>query len=121
MKKLVIAILLLTVIGIAATAVAGDQAVRFNTTTLVAGTKVAPGEYTLRYDIKGTTVDVKVMQGNKEVVTVKGVLIDKKDPSPYNSIVHTANADGTNNLTEIQMANKKQVIRLDVADTAVGK
>lgn len=118
-KSFAIMFAFLTVFALTAFAV--DQNVHFNTSMNVAGTKVPAGDYTLRYEIKGKAANVVLLQGTKEIVNTKAELVDRTDPSPYNSIVRTENADGTSNLKEIQMANKKQVIRLQAEDTAVGK
>jgi hypothetical protein len=120
MKKSVALMLALFTI-FALTAFAADQTVHFNTPMNVAGTKLPAGDYTLRYEIKGKSADVTVLQGSKTVATTKAELVDRTDPAPYNSIVRTENSDGTSNLKEIQMANKKQVIRLQTEETAVGK
>ncbi len=120
MKK-IIAIMFAILTVFALTAFAVDQNVHFNTTMNVGGTKVPAGDYTLRYEIKGKSADVTVLQGSKTIVNTKAELVDRTDPAPYNSIVRTDNSDGTANLKEIQMANKKQVIRLQTEETAVGK
>ena len=120
MKKIV-AIIFAFVAIFAVTAFALEQHVHFNTTMNVAGTKLPAGDYTLRYEIKGKTAEITVLQGSKTVATTKAELVDRTDPAPYNSVVRTENSDGTSNLKEIQMANKKQVIRLQTEETAVGK
>ena len=120
MKK-TIAIMFAIFTVFALTAFAVDQNVHFNTTMNVGGTKVPAGDYTLRYEIKGKSADITVLQGAKTVANTKAELVDRYDPAPYNSIVRTDNSDGTANLKEIQMANKKQVIRLQTEETAVGK
>jgi hypothetical protein len=120
MKK-VIAIMFAFFTIFALTAFAADQSVHFSTATNVAGTKVPAGDYILRYEIKGKAADVTVLQGTKAVANTKAEIVERTDPSPYNSIVRSENADGTSSLKEIQMANKKQVIRLQTEETAVGK
>jgi hypothetical protein len=120
MKKFV-AIMFAIFTIFALTAFAADQNVHFNTTMNVAGTKLPAGDYTVRYEIKGKIAEVTVLQGSKTVASTKAELVDRTDPAPYNSIVRTENTDGTSNLKEIQMANKKQVIRLQTEETAVGK
>jgi hypothetical protein len=117
MKIIITALVVLLVVT---AAFAGDTNVKFNTPTLVGGQKVAPGQYTLHYDIKGKTADVKVMQDQKTVATTTGTIVENKDKSAYDGVVRENNSDGTASLKEIQIGNKKQVIKLDTA-TAVGK
>ena len=117
MKIIISVIIALLVVS---AAFAGDTNVNFNSPTLVGGQKVAPGQYTLHYDIKGKTADVKVMQAQKTVATTTGSVIENKDKSANDGVVRENNTDGTASLKEIQIANKKQVIKLDTG-TAVGK
>jgi hypothetical protein len=103
-----------------AAAFAGDTAVKLTSPTMINGTKVPAGDYTLRYAIKGKTADVKLMQGPKTVATTTGTVVENKDKAPYDSIVRENNADGTASLKEVQFGNKKEVIRFEEAP-AVGK
>jgi hypothetical protein len=121
MKKILIALTVIMTLLMVASAFAADQNVRLSTATTVGGTKLAPGEYTVRYQINGKSADVKVMQGNKEVANMKGEVVETPAAAPYNGVVRVENPDGTSRLKEIQMANKKQVIRLEIGETAVGK
>jgi hypothetical protein len=117
MKIIITAIIVLLVVT---AAVAGDTSVKFNSPTVVGGQKVAPGQYTLHYEIKGKTANVKVMQDQKTVVTTTGTVVENKAKSPADGVVRENNSDGTASLKEIQIANKKEVIQLDTT-TAVGK
>jgi hypothetical protein len=117
MKTIIGTIIVLLVVT---TAFAGDTKVNFTSPTIVNGQKVAPGEYTIRYDLKGKTADVKILQDQKTVATTTAAVVDKKDKSQYNGVVRENNADGTVTMKEIQIANQKQVIRFETA-TAVGK
>ena len=117
MKTVLTAILLTLLV---AAAFAGDTTVKFTTTTLINGTKVPAGEYTLRYDIKGKTADVKLMQGTKTIAKTTGTVIENKDKAAYDGVVRESNPDGTVALKEVQFGNKKEAIRFEEAP-AVGK
>jgi uncharacterized membrane protein len=121
MKKILIALTLIVTFLFAATAFAADQNVRLSAATTVAGTKLAPGEYTVRYQINGNSADVKIIQGKKELVSTKAEVVELPTAAPYDGVVRVQNSDGTSSIREIQMANKKQAIRLEGSDTAVGK
>src|SRR3954451_3137064 len=117
MKIIITAIVVLLV---ATAAFAGDTSVNFNTPTVVGNQKVAPGQYTLHYDIKGKTANVKVIHNQKTVATTTGTIVENKDKAANDGVVRENNTDGTASLKEIQIANKKEVIKLDTS-TAVGK
>jgi hypothetical protein len=117
MKTVLTAILLTLLV---AAAFAGDTTVKFTTATTINGTKVPAGEYTLRYDIKGKTADVKLMQGQKTVTTTTATVVENKDKAPYDGVVRESKADGTTALKEIQFGNKRESIRFEDAP-AVGK
>ena len=120
MKKLATAIMLLFIVTVAVSAFAGDQNVRFNSPTIVNGTKLEPGDYVVKYDIKGNMADVKVLKNNKAVVTTTGKVVESKDNVKVGGVVRSINADGTSSLKAIQVPNKNQIIQLE-GDTAVGK
>jgi hypothetical protein len=116
--KTVITVIMLTLL--VATAFAGDTTVKFSSPTTINGTKVPAGEYTLRYDIKGNTADVKLMKGQKTIATTTAAVVENKEKAPYDSVVRENKTDGTASLKEIQIGNKKEVIRFEDAP-AVGK
>lgn len=116
--KIVLTAIMLTLL--VAAAFAGDTTVKFSSPTMVNGTKVPAGEYTLHYDIKGKTADVKVMQGPKTVATTTATVVEKKDKAPYDGVVRESNTDGTATLKELQFGHKKEIIRFEDA-SAVGK
>ena len=118
MRKVVV---ILLVCLFAACALAADQSVLISSKTTFNGHPVMPGEYKVSYQVKGSAVDVKLIQAGKTIATATGQLVETKDPSPYDSVVNQTNADGTQTVIEIQTANKKSVIRLNNDNTAVGK
>jgi len=101
-------------------AFAGETTVTFNSPTVVNGTKVDPGEYRLQYDIKGNTADVKLIQKNKTVATTTAQVVQNKQKAASTGVVRETNSDGTASLKEIQLGNKKDIIRFENAP-AVGK
>ncbi len=117
MKTVLTAILLTLLV---AAAFAGDTTLKFSSPTLVNGTKVPAGEYTMKYDIKGKTADVQLMQGKKTVAKTTGTVVENKDKAAYDGIIRESNTDGTSSLKEVQFGNKKEAIRFEEAP-AVGK
>jgi hypothetical protein len=120
MKKLTLVLIAILLVAAGVSAFAADRRVTFSTPTVVNGQKLAPGDYVLRYDVKGKVVDIKVLKNNKEVATIKGQVVETKEIPVYDAVVRVSNPDGSGTISEIQTANKKDVIRVE-AETAVGK
>ncbi len=118
MKTILTAIIVVLVVT---AAFAGQTEVKFTSPTVVNGTKIAPGEYIVKYDIKGNTADIKVIRDQKTVATTTGTVVEMNEKAPYDGIVRENNGDGSASLKEIQIANKKQVIKIDGNASAVGK
>jgi hypothetical protein len=118
MKK---AIVLAFVCLLAIAAVAGEKSITFVSPTTLNGKAIAPGDYKVSYDIKGSTADVKISQNGKTVATATGEVVQKVDVPTRNAVVNQKNADGTNTVVEFQFAKEKQVIRLAPEASAVGK
>jgi len=116
-KTILTAIVLLLAVTVV---YAGDTTVTLTTPTIINGQKLAPGVYTLHFDIKGKTADIKVIQNAKTIAKTTGNVVENKDKSRYDSVVRENNTDGTATLKEIQISNKNQVIRFEEG-TAVGK
>jgi len=118
MKKFAV---ILFVCLLAVCAFAGDKSITISSATTMNGHAVAPGDYKVSCDIKGSTADVKLKQGGKTVATATGEVVEVKDVPRYNAVVNQSNAKGGNSVIEIQFANQNKVIRLNNDATAVGK
>ena len=118
MKKLIV---LLFICALAVCALAAEKSITVTSPTTLNGKAVAPGEYRLSYDLKGSTAEVKLIQDGKTVATATGQVVEEKAPLRYTAIVNQTKADGTSSVIEIQIANQKQVIKLNAEGTAVGK
>jgi len=106
---------------LAVCAFAAEKSVTIASKTNMNGHVVAPGEYKVSYEIKGSTANVKLIQSGKTVATATGEVVEVKDAPRYNAVVNQTNADGSSSVLEIQFANQKKVIRLNAEGTAVGK
>jgi len=118
MKKILV---MLFVCLFAVCAFAADKSITVNSNTSFNGHAVTPGEYKLVYQINGSTAEVKLTQAGKTVATATGQVVEQKNPSRYNALVDQTNADGSRTVIEIQIANQKQVIKLNADNAAVGK
>ncbi len=121
MKKIATVIILTFLVLVATSAFAGDRTVSLRTPTVVNGQKLPAGEYTLKYQIKGTKADVQIVKSNKVVATTTGNVVENKTAATSDGVLRSDNADGTSTLKEIQFAKDKKVIRFEGDATAVGK
>jgi len=118
MKKLLVVVF---VCLLATLAVAAEKNISIVNNTTFNGKAIAPGSYKLSYEIKGSTAEMKIMKSNQVVATATGQVVEQKDRAPYTAVVNQTNPDGSNTVVEIQIANQKQVIRLNAEAGAAGK
>ena len=96
---------------LATTAFAGDKSVTLSAPTTINGQKIAAGEYKVRYQVSGSTADVHFLKGKKEVASTSAQVVQIASVPPSDSVVTTANGDGSSRLVELQFANQKSAIR----------
>ncbi len=73
----------------------------------VNGTKLAPGDYKVRWDGTGPSVELSIMQGKKVVAKVPAHVVDLDKPSSLDAAVVKNNGDGTKVLSEVRLSGKK--------------
>jgi len=73
----------------------------------VNGTKLAPGDYKVRWDGTGPSVELSIMQGKKVVAKVPAHMVDLDKPSSLDAAVVKNNGDGTKVLSEVRLSGKK--------------
>lgn len=79
-------------------------------TTNVAGTTLPSGNYTVQWQGSGDQVELKILQGKKEVVSTSAKIVQLDTPSTYNSAIVNSNSDGTASLTQIRFSGKKMAL-----------
>jgi hypothetical protein len=104
-----------------ANAFAKERTITFSRPTTVAGQSLAAGEYKVRYEISGTTAEVRFLKGNKEVASTSAQIMEHDQPAQHNGIVFSENGDGTAKLVEIQFENKKAAISFSGSDVNAGR
>jgi hypothetical protein len=72
----------------------------------VAGEQLAAGDYTVRWEESGPSVELKIMQGNKVAATAPAKIIPLKNVSAENSVVVLTLDDGSRSLSEIFLSGK---------------
>ena len=83
----------------------------------VAGKQLAAGEYTVKWEGSGPTVEASIMQGKNVVATVQAKLIDLERAPNMNAAVVKKSDDGSATLNQIRFSGKK--FALDVSDQNV--
>lgn len=77
--------------------------VNFDRPTVVAGKKLAPGNYEVKWNGNGPAVQVNFLQNNKVVATAPAQMIDKNNP--YNNAVEAQTKGKTQVLTAIDRSH----------------
>jgi hypothetical protein len=78
----------------------------------VSGNQLAPGDYTVKWEGTGPSVELNILQGSKVVATVPARLIDLSRSSDSNAAVVKLNADGSRSLSEIRFGGKKYALAI---------
>jgi len=73
----------------------------------VAGKQLAAGEYTVKWDGTGPSVQVEILKGKNVVATVPAQVVTLEHPSNYDSAVVNTNGDGSRVLSQIRFSGKK--------------
>jgi hypothetical protein len=84
---------------------------------LVNGTQIAPGDYTVKWEGAGPTVELNILQGKNVIATVPARLVDLNHTPERNSAVTTVNSDGKKSLNEIRFSGRKYALAIG-AETA---
>jgi hypothetical protein len=100
-------------LAIAASAFAANKgSLQVNNPVSVAGTKLAPGDYTLSWEGSGPTVQLSIMKGRKALLTTPAQVVNTETPTARDSALMKQNADGSRTLSEIRLAGKKYVLQI---------
>ena len=73
----------------------------------VAGKQLPAGEYEVRWEGTGPTVEVKIMKGSKVLVTVPATVVTLDEVPIQNAAVVITGDDGNRNIEEIRFSGKK--------------
>ncbi len=73
----------------------------------VAGKQLPAGDYSLKWDGTGPSVQVEIMKGKNVVATVPAQVVNLAKPASYDSAVVNTASDGSRNLSQIRFSGKK--------------
>jgi len=78
----------------------------------VSGKQLPAGEYSVKWDGSGPTIELNILKGNKVVATAPARLVDLSQKSSSDSAILQQNADGSKSLTEIHFSGKKYALAI---------
>ena len=73
---------------------------------------MAAGEYSVRWDGEGPSVDLKFVKDGKEVAETPAVVVTLKNPSSYDAVVLAKDADGSRRLKQVCFSGKRLVLEI---------
>jgi YD repeat-containing protein len=80
---------------------------------IVAGERLAAGDYTVRWDGTGLNTEIRVTQGGKVVVTAPARIVPLDNASPSNSVVVQIAADGSRRVSQISFSGQKLALQIE--------
>jgi len=83
----------------------------FDTAT-VAGQTLKAGDYSVKWEGTGSTVQLNILKGSKVVASTPARLVDLNQPTGSDSAVLKSNGDGSRSLAEIRFGGKKYAIAI---------
>jgi len=114
---LVVIVLLLSLSGFAKSKT--DNVTLVNDATL-SGKIIPAGEYVVKYEVDGTSAQVKFLKGSKEIASANGQVKNlTRKPGSTQVVVNTEG--NARSISEIQFGGKETAISFDSAGMAAGK
>lgn len=104
-KSLLLGLALLLATG--AFAAVNKGSLQLSNPVTVSGTQLSAGEYSVKWDGNGPSVELSILKGNKVVATTPARLVDLSQKQSVDNAVVKSNADGTRSLAEIRFSGKK--------------
>jgi len=103
------------VVLLAASALAATKgSLQLTSATNVAGKQLAAGEYTVKWEGSGPSVEANIMKGKTVIATVPAHVVELDKASNNNAAVVRKSEDGSATLNQIRFSGKKYA--LEVSD-----
>jgi len=93
------------------------SSLHFQEAVQVGGQTVPAGEYQLRWNGSGSSVELSIMKGKQEVAKATARVIELDKPSAYDSTI-LDHSNGAAAVTEIRFAGKKSALSLGSGEAA---
>jgi hypothetical protein len=85
---------------------------QLNAPATVAGKQLAAGDYTVKWDGTGPSVQVEILKGKNVVATVPAQVVTLDHVSNYDSAVVNTSGDGGRVLSQIRFSGKKLALEV---------
>jgi hypothetical protein len=89
---------------------ANKGSLQISDTVTLAGKRLAPGTYTVKWEGNGPSVQANIMQGKNVVATVPARLVDLDRAPGHDAAVTRRGEDGSKSVDEIRFYGKKQAL-----------
>jgi hypothetical protein len=110
-SKLSKGLLLSLAVLLATSAFAANKgSLQISDTVNLAGNQLAPGNYTVRWEGNGPSVQASIIQGKNVLATVPARLVDLDRASGHDVAVTRRGENGAKSLDEIRFYGKKQAL-----------
>ncbi len=86
---------------------ASKGALQLASSATVAGKQLPAGDYTVKWDGSGPSVQVEIMKGKNVIATVPAQIVNLDHASSYDSAVVNTASNGSRNLSQIRFSGKK--------------
>jgi hypothetical protein len=83
----------------------------------VAGERLTAGDYTVRWEGAGPSVQLRIMQRAKVIVTVPAKLVALDSASPNDTVIVQIDGDGSRTLSEISFSGQRFALQIEGAST----
>jgi hypothetical protein len=80
---------------------------------VVAGERLAAGEYSVRWDGTGPNIQFRIMQGSKVVVAAPARIVVLDNASPSDSVVVQVERDGSRRLSQMSFKGQKLALQIE--------
>ena len=80
---------------------------------IVAGERLAAGDYTVRWDGTGPSIQLRIMQGAKVVVAAPARIVALDNASPSDSVVVQVDADGSRRVSQMFFSGQKLALQIE--------
>jgi hypothetical protein len=98
---------------LAASALAANKAsVQLPEPAMVGGTQLKAGDYTVKWDGSGPSVQLSILRGNKVVATTPAQVVSVDRAPERSSVLARQEGNGSASLAEIRFSGKKYVLRI---------
>jgi hypothetical protein len=91
----------------------------------VNGKQLAAGNYTVKWEGTGPSVELNILRGKNVVATVPARMVDLEQSPSRDSVITSVNSDGHKSLNEIRFSGKKYAFAVNAesakADSGTNK